>query len=160
MTLKTDRNRIVIILLKSLFILVVFSTCLSVKAQTQSKKGSLRVVVNNYRNRSGQIGFYLFNSGDQFPGHTEKAILSGFVKITGNTTEFIFTNVQSRTYAVYVFHDEDSNKELNTNFIEMPKEGVGVSNNAKGHFGPPKYDDAKFIFNKPEQLISISLTYL
>jgi uncharacterized protein (DUF2141 family) len=42
----------------------------------------------------------------------------------------------------------------------MPKEGIGVSNNAKGNFGPPKYDDAKFNFNKPEQTISISLSYL
>jgi uncharacterized protein (DUF2141 family) len=64
------------------------------------------------------------------------------------------------TYAVYVFHDEDHNKKLKTNFFGMPKEGMGVSNNAKGHFGHPKYDDAKFNFNKPEQTISISLSYL
>jgi uncharacterized protein (DUF2141 family) len=160
MILKKDRDRVIIILLKSIFILVVLSSCISVKAQAQSKRGNLRVVVNNYRNKSGQIGFYLFNSGDQFPGHTGKAILSSYVKISGITTEYTFTNVPVGTYAVYVFHDEDSNKELNTNFIGMPKEGVGVSNNAKGHFGPPKYDDAKFTLIKPEQLISISLTYL
>ncbi len=160
MTYISYRKRVIFILLKSLFILVVLSACPSVKAQTQPRYGNLRVVVNNYRNRSGQIAFFLFSSGDQFPGHTEKAILSSYVKISGITTEYTFTNVPLGACAVYVFHDEDSNKELNTSFIGMPKEGVGVSNNAKGHFGPPKYDDAKITINKPDQSISISLTYL
>jgi len=39
-------------------------------------------------------------------------------------------------YAVSVFHDENSNGKLDTNFLGIPREGVGASNNAKGHFGP------------------------
>jgi uncharacterized protein (DUF2141 family) len=64
------------------------------------------------------------------------------------------------TYAVCAFHDENSNKKIGTNWIGIPKEGIGVSNNAKGNFVPPKFDDAKFAFNKPEQTITISLKYL
>jgi len=112
------------------------------------------------KSKTGQVGFFLFNSIGAFPDKTEKARLSGFVKIAGNTAEYTFTNLAIGTYAVYVFHDEDNNKKLNSNFIGMPKEGVGVSNNAKGHFGPPKYNDAKFNFNKSELTITISLTYL
>ena len=59
-----------------------------------------------------------------------------------------------------VFHDEDNNKQLNTNFVGMPKEGIGVSRNAKGHFGPPKYEDAKFELNKAGESMVISLKYL
>jgi uncharacterized protein (DUF2141 family) len=132
----------------------------TVTSQTQVKKGNLKVVVNNIKSKNGQIGFFLFNSADAFPGQTEKALLSGFVKIAGNTVEYTFTNLALGTYAVYVVHDEDNDKKLKTNFLGMPKEGVGVSNNAKGHFGPPKYNDAKFDFNKSDQTITISLTYL
>lgn len=146
--------------LKYLLIGFIITINLSISGQTQIKKGNLKVVVNNMRNKTGQVGFFLFNSADGFPSHTEKSLLSGFVKTVGNTVEYTFTNIALGTYAVYVFHDEDNNKMLNTNFIGMPKEGIGVSNNAKGHFGPPKYDDAKFNFNKPEQTISISLSYL
>ena len=117
-------------------------------------------MVHNMKSKTGQVGFFLFNSADAFPGNTEKALLSGFVKTVGNSVEYTFTNVALGSYAVYVFHDEDSDKKLKTNFIGMPKEGMGVSNNTKGHFGPPKYDDAKFDFNKSEQTITISLTYL
>ena len=143
---------------------IVFTCMLTVGisaiSQTLVTKGNLKVVVKNVKTNTGQVGFFLFNSADGFPNHPEKALLSGFAKITGNTAEYTFNNVAVGTYAVYVFHDADNNKKLNTNFIGMPKEGIGVSNNAKGHFGPPKYDDAKFSFNKQEQTITISLAYL
>jgi uncharacterized protein (DUF2141 family) len=160
MTDKMKQNRLSTNFLKYIIVISLLIASLSVTCQTQVKKGNLKVVVNNMKNKTGQIGFFLFNSADAFPNHTEKALLSGFVKITGNSVEYTFTNVTMGTYAIYVFHDEDNDKKLTTNFIGMPKEGVGVSNNAKGHFGPPKYNDAKFDFNKPEQTFVISLTYL
>jgi len=160
MTIKKNRNRFATNFLKNIIVVFILMASFSVSSQTQTKKGNIKVVVNNLKSKTGHVAFFLFNSGDGFPSHTEKALLSGYVKTAGNTVEYTFTNVASGTYAVYVFHDSDSDKKLNTNFIGMPKEGMGVSNNAKGHFGPPKYDDAKFVFNKPEQTIVISLTYL
>jgi hypothetical protein len=38
------------------------------------------------------------------------------------------------------FRCENSNGKLDTNFVGIPREGVGASNDAKGHFGPPKFD--------------------
>lgn len=146
--------------LKFIFVFFVLLTSFSVSSQTQPQKGQLKVVVNNIKSKTGQVGFFLFNSMDGFPSHTEKALMSGYVKAVGNSLTYTFTNLPLGTYAVYAFHDEDNNKKLNTNFIGMPKEGIGVSNNAKGHFGPPKYDDAKFVLNKSDQTITISLTYL
>jgi len=146
--------------LRYLFIGFIITISLSVSSQTQFKKGNLKVVVTNLKSKTGQVGFFLFNSADGFPSHTEKALLSGYVKVASSSAEYTFTNLTTGTYAVYVFHDEDNNKKLNTNFIGMPKEGIGVSNNAKGHFGPPKYNDAKINFNKQEQTVTISLTYL
>jgi uncharacterized protein (DUF2141 family) len=143
----------------TLFLIFLLSSLVGY-SQTQDKKGNLKVVVTNIKDKTGQIGFFLFNSVDGFPVHTEKALLSGFVKVYGNSAEYTFINIAKGTYAVYVFHDEDNDKKLSTNFIGMPKEGIGVSKNAKGHFGPPKYEDAKFNFIKPEETITISLTYL
>ena len=158
--IRKNQNRFIPNLINYIIVAIIIITGLSVSSQTQVKKGNLKVVVKNIRNNTGQVGFFLFNTGDGFPGNTDKARLSGFVKIAGNSAEYNFTNLPMGTYAVYVFHDEDNNKKLNTNFIGMPKEGIGVSNNAKGHFGPPKYDDAKFDFSKPDRTITISLSYL
>ena len=47
-------------------------------------------------------------------------------------------------YAVHVFHDLDANGEMKANFIGIPKEPTGVSRDAKGKFGPPRFKDAMF----------------
>ena len=91
---------------------------------------------------------------------TGKALKSGYVKTTGSTAEYTFRDIAAGDYAVFVFHDADNDKKLKTNFVGMPREGMGVSNNAKGHFGPPKFEDAMFGFKNPGQVITISLVYL
>ncbi len=147
------------LVLNLLIIAWILATSYSFKNQTAVKKGNIKVIATNIRNMDGQIGFCLFRNSEGFP-HPEKASLISFVKITGTSCTYTFTNIEAGTYAVCVFHDENSDKTLNTNFLGIPKEGVGVSNNAKGHFGPPKYDDAKFNFNQAEQTITISIQYL
>jgi uncharacterized protein (DUF2141 family) len=48
------------------------------------------------------------------------------------------------TYAVSVLHDVNSNGDLDTNFLGIPKEPLGFSNGAKPKMGPPSFDAAKF----------------
>jgi uncharacterized protein (DUF2141 family) len=148
-------QRIPVHLISALIILLSFSF----NAQTTVKKGNITVIVSNIRNTDGQIGFCLFKTVSGFP-HPEKAFLISFVKINNSACAYTFTGIDTGTYAVSVFHDENNDKTLNTNFLGIPKEGVGVSNNAKGHFGPPKYDDAKFEFNGTDKTITISISYL
>jgi uncharacterized protein (DUF2141 family) len=64
------------------------------------------------------------------------------------------------TYAVSAFHDENSNGNLDTNFMGIPREGVGASNNAKGHLGPPKFEAAAFQFSGGKLNLKITIKYL
>lgn len=49
-------------------------------------------------------------------------------------------------YALAAFHDENANNDLDRNFLGIPSEGTGASNDAHNMFGPPSYDDARFMF--------------
>jgi uncharacterized protein (DUF2141 family) len=60
----------------------------------------------------------------------------------------IFKDIPKGEYAVSFVHDENDNKKMDTNFIGIPKEDFGCSNNATGVMGPPKYEDAKFQLTK------------
>jgi len=42
----------------------------------------------------------------------------------------------------------------------LPREGVRASNNAKGRFGPPKFEDASFHFTGGKVELKITVTYL
>jgi uncharacterized protein (DUF2141 family) len=44
----------------------------------------------------------------------------------------------------FAYHDENGNGALERSFLGIPKEGVALSNNARGHLGPPKLKDARF----------------
>ena len=47
-------------------------------------------------------------------------------------------------YAVGIFHDVNLNNKMDNNFLGLPKEQYGFSNNARALFGPPSYEDAAF----------------
>ena len=51
-------------------------------------------------------------------------------------------------YAFTFFHDLNKNKKLDTNFLGIPKEPYGFSNEKKGRFGPPKFKEVSFKLNK------------
>ena len=61
-------------------------------------------------------------------------------------------------YAFHVFQDLDDNDKMKTNFIGIPKEPTGVSRDAKGKFGPPKYKDAVVTIGDEAIALPINLT--
>jgi len=72
----------------------------------------------------------------------------------------VFENLPAGEVAVSLFHDENSNSTLDRNFLGIPKEGWGASRDAKAHFGPPSYDDARLRLAAGEhKQIAIHLQY-
>ncbi len=57
---------------------------------------------------------------------------------------FDFTGLPTGNYAIAILHDENDDMKMNTNFLGLPKEGYGFSNNVMGAFGPPGYNKANF----------------
>ena len=54
--------------------------------------------------------------------------------------------IPTGTYAIGVYVDENENEKLDTNFLGIPKEQYGFSNNAKA-FGIPKFEAASFVID-------------
>ncbi len=93
----------------------------------------------------GDVYVALYNTEESFLKTPAK---SRIVKITNRKAVVIFKNIPQGVYAVSAFHDENENKKMDTKIFGIPKESIGISNNAKGFFGPPKFKDAKFTVNK------------
>jgi len=107
----------------------------------------ITVKVIGLKNEKGTVELGLFNTDQYFlkeKGKYKKAQ----VKITKYGTFYTFKNIPKGVYAITVYHDENDNGKLDKNFIGFPKEGVGISNDAKGSFGPPTFKDAKFSLKK------------
>lgn len=54
-----------------------------------------------------------------------------------------FNDLLTGTYAVIALHDENTNGEMDKNFIGRPKEGFGTSNNLT-FFAPQRFSSAAF----------------
>jgi uncharacterized protein (DUF2141 family) len=122
--------------------------------------GLIHVDIAGLRNDKGQVLCALYSSADGFPKDSKKAVARASSAISHAHAVCEFSGVGPGIYAVSVFHDENSNGKLDTNFMGIPREGVGASNNAKGHLGPPKFHDASFNFSASRLDLQITITYL
>ena len=125
-----------------------------------AQANTIRVEIGGLRNYKGQVMCAVYSSSDGFPKKSEKAIAHVNSAISGKQAACEFSGIAPGTYAVSVFHDENSSGKLDTKFMGIPREGVGASNGAKGHFGPPKFDDAAFQFLGGRLNLKIRVNYL
>lgn len=124
------------------------------------QSGKVIVTITDLKKPVGMLGISLHNSKKGFPGKHEQAYANQAKKITGSAEKVIFDNVPHGSYAISVVHDENSNGKLDKNFIGIPKEGVGVSNNPIIGMGGPKFDPCAFLLNTGELELTIAMIYL
>jgi uncharacterized protein (DUF2141 family) len=102
-------------------------------------QGKIEVTIKNVKEAKGTIRVALFNNETDF---LNQALESKVVKAS-DEAKVVFENLKPGDYAISVIHDVNENKELDKGFMGIPKEPYGFSNDARGKFGPPSYDESK-----------------
>ena len=77
-------------------------------------------------------------------GWLKKPVQAATARVNGGRALCVFSGIPKGTYGISAFHDENENEKLDTNFVGMPIEDYCASRNARGTFGPPSFEDAKF----------------
>lgn len=111
-------------------------------------QNDLTVSLNSLQSDDGMAYASLFNSESTF---LKEGITYKRAPIVDGTATFQFRDLPDGAYAISCFHDEDGDGELTMNMGVIPAEPYGISNNAKGIFGPPKWEDAKFLLADGER---------
>ena len=110
---------------------------------------SVIVKVNNIEEK-GEMHLAIYDDAEVFEnddgekGGAAKGIIQGVIEDveTGSVT-YTF-ELPDGTYAIGIFVDKNYNNKMDRNLFGVPKEQFGFSNNAKGNFGPPSFEDASF----------------
>jgi uncharacterized protein (DUF2141 family) len=125
------------------------------QTQPTSTKGSsiLTVHVTGIRNAKGKIRATLYRD-TKFVENRDVDIDSKTL-----TAKVVFDNILQGVYAVNLFHDENMNGKMDTNFFGVPVEGYGMSNNPKKRMGKPGFDETSFPVNQPQCAIEIKMIY-
>lgn len=91
----------------------------------------------------GKIGCALFANDSGFPMDNSAArVLWLPVDTSGVTCRF--PDLAEGIYAVSIAHDLNGNKQVDTNFIGIPTEAWGVSNNVRPLLRAPRFAEASF----------------
>ncbi len=77
-------------------------------------------------------------------GFLKEIKIQKIIQSKGKEITIELDDIEVGKYAIGVFQDENSDGEMNTNYMGKPKELNGFSNDVKGNFGPPDFNDASF----------------
>lgn len=118
-------------------------------AEETAVEKKLTVEITNVASEEGQIILAIYNSSENY----DKRIAFQEVKLKPENDTVIFeTNLPDGEYLVMLVHDINNNGKLDTSFIGMPKEPVGLSNyDGKGI--PGKFKKHKFSVNENTEII-------
>jgi len=72
-------------------------------------------------------------------------------------TSFCVTVPKSGVYALALYHDRNANTKLDKNFIGLPSEPFGLSNNPPRRLAMPRHRDSAFEVNGPRTPVLIDL---
>ena len=123
----------------------------------QNATGTLTVVVSDFQSGQGYAMVALCDSKENYEQGNDQAFATSKGKITNNAAKVVFKNLPYGEYAIKLYHDRNSNGELDTDDMGVPKEPYAFSNNARGIFDKPDWHKVVFKLDAPQKKIDIFL---
>ena len=129
--------------------IVIAFVMLSCMAFAQAQKTlsghiTLTVQVEGVNSQGGNIGVLIFNSTKGWPEDIHAALKDVVVPAHAGVVTVRIENLTPGTYAIAVGHDVNLNHKVDKNFLGVPKEQWGMSNNPRALLKPPSFATAQF----------------
>lgn len=100
------------------------------------------------RKDTGRLAIALFDTAEDYATQTN-AVRRAWLGIDDGRSRWTVEDLPEGEYALIAYQDLNGNEQIDMRLLGMPKEPVGVSNDARGLFGPPRFEAAKFRFEAP-----------
>ena len=101
--------------------------------------------------KAGTLMLAIYNNAEAFEGsvikekRSEVGVFKGLeLYLEPKDSSQLSTEIPDGDYAIAFFIDANGNKKLDKNFLGIPKEQFGFSNNAMGTLSAPSFEQAKF----------------
>jgi len=101
--------------------------------------------------KTGTLMLAIYNNAEAFEGsvvkekRSEVGVFKGLeLYLEPQDSTQLSTEIPDGEYAIAFFIDANGNKKLDKNFLGIPKEQYGFSNNAMGTLSAPTFEQAKF----------------
>jgi uncharacterized protein (DUF2141 family) len=118
-------------------------------------QNQIAIDVMDVPSSEGKISVAVYNSKEGFLKF-DKVFKCDSIVAQKGTTRIAIKDLPEGEYALAIFHDENGNDKLDTNWLGIPKEKVAFSNAKMKTFGPPPFKDCVFKVEKDTK-ITVSL---
>jgi uncharacterized protein (DUF2141 family) len=116
-------------------------------APATAQAGDQTVIVSNLDKKKGNVYIGWYNNEKTYMD-ANYAVFKKIVAVKDkDEVSVIFPNVDPGVYAIVVFLDENENGELDKNFLGIPKEDYGFSNNIIPATRSATFKEASFTLN-------------
>lgn len=122
-------------------------------------EGQLELNLKGFRNSQGLALIFVYSGPHGFPDGDAPQLIRVSQAIKDQKVDVVLQNIPFQAYAVAVLHDENSNDKMDKTLLGFPQEGFGFSRNPEALFGPPEYEQARFLFVTDRQKQTIELQY-
>lgn len=121
---------------------------------------AIEVTVENVRSSKGLITAVLYNDNPET--FLKRGARLDRIRVDAHEGETVLclNAPASGRYTVALYHDENGNKEFDRNFLGIPTEGYGFSQNPGFRFGKPDIEETLFTVNGEKTDLRISILYL
>lgn len=129
-------------------------------ALAQTACPGIHVKILDIRSSTGAVACALFESSVGFPTeylHAATQIM--VIKVRDRQARCDFEDIAPGSYALAVVHDENMNGKLDVNWLGIPVEGYGFSNDASALLGAPSFAAASFPYDGENLEMTVGLHY-
>ncbi len=128
----------------------------SLADDTAGQHGTLTIEVNAAASDDGFVDISLLNSNEQFSGQVAPQ-LNCRQAIRRQRAHCTFNDVPYGEYALFVYHDENDNHELDENFLGAPTEKLAISAVDLASNTSPTFEQSKIRFHSLHGQLFINL---
>ncbi len=154
-SLKLLKNRIMLLStaknLAAIFSLVLFTSF-------SQNSCDLTVKITELQNGDGHLMISYWDKPDGFPddSFTKELI---FKDLNSPSHTFKISGLPYGEYALAALHDENTDAEMNYNWVGIPKEGFAFSRNYNVTIRAPRWEESVIQLNSPEKTIEMKMQY-
>jgi uncharacterized protein (DUF2141 family) len=126
-------------------------------AGTALHAADLTVTVTGLETPGGTISVGVMDGAEGFPNKRKALTGKRVENAVAGSNSFTIGGLSAGRYAIAGWYDENTNGKFDTNLMGMPNEPYGFSNDARGSFGPPSFEDASFVVGEENLSITFQM---
>lgn len=135
-----------------------YTACILLICAQPAFSQDIRIQVDHIRDQKGEILLAVYAQPEGFPFESARANSLHRATPADGHVEFHLKAMPQGRYAIALFQDTNKDGKFNTNFLGIPKEGYGVSNNAYNTFSAPEFEAAAF-WHRDKTTLRITMKY-